>query len=59
MCEQTLSLKIFYCYQRPSGFVFESEVIIKAAQVGIYSYSVPIPAVYKEDYWQDSSYLLQ
>jgi glycosyltransferase involved in cell wall biosynthesis len=32
-----------------NGFVFESEVIIKAAQVGIYSHSVPIPAVYRED----------
>ncbi|RUA06011.1 MAG: glycosyltransferase family 2 protein [Gammaproteobacteria bacterium] len=32
-----------------NSFVFESEIIIKAAQVGIISQSVPIPAVYRED----------
>ena len=31
---------------KSSSFVFESEVIIKAAQRGIYSQPVPIPAVY-------------
>lgn len=31
------------------GFVFESEVLIKAAQQGIYSHPVKIPAVYKKN----------
>jgi len=31
------------------GFVFESEVIIKAAKMGIYSHAVAIPAIYRED----------
>ncbi|MDT8371969.1 MAG: glycosyltransferase [Gammaproteobacteria bacterium] len=31
------------------SFVFESEIIIKAAQRGIHSYPVPIPAVYAEN----------
>ena len=30
------------------GFVFESEILIKAAQRGIYSHPVKIPAVYKK-----------
>lgn len=30
------------------GFVFESEILIKAAQKGIYSHPVKIPAVYKK-----------
>lgn len=30
------------------GFVFESEILIKAAQLGIYSHPVKIPAVYKK-----------
>lgn len=29
------------------GFVFESEILIRAAQLGIYSHPVKIPAVYK------------
>jgi glycosyltransferase involved in cell wall biosynthesis len=32
-----------------SSFVFESEVIIKAAKVGIYSHAVTIPAIYRDD----------
>jgi len=32
-----------------SSFVFESEIIIKAAKLGIYSNSVAIPAIYRED----------
>ena len=31
------------------GFVFESEILIKAAQKGIYSHPVKIPAVYKKN----------
>ena len=31
------------------GFVFESEILIKAAQKNIYSHAVKIPAVYKKD----------
>lgn len=31
------------------GFVFESEILIKAAQKNIYSHPVKIPAVYKEN----------
>lgn len=31
------------------GFVFESEILIKAAQKKIYSHAVKIPAVYKEN----------
>lgn len=31
------------------GFVFESEILIKAAQKGIYSHPIKIPAVYRED----------
>ena len=31
------------------GFVFESEILIKAAQKGTYSHPVKIPAVYKEN----------
>lgn len=34
---------------KSSSFVFESEIIIKAAQKGIHSYPVPIPAVYAEN----------
>lgn len=34
---------------KSSSFVFESEIIIKAAQRGIYSQPVPIPAVYTEN----------
>ena len=30
------------------GFVFESEILIKAAQAGVYSHPVKIPAVYKK-----------
>ena len=30
------------------GFVFESEILIKAAQLGVYSHPVKIPAVYKK-----------
>ncbi|SMM98428.1 FIG143263: Glycosyl transferase [uncultured Candidatus Thioglobus sp.] len=32
-----------------SSFVFESEIIIKAAKMGIYSHAVAIPAVYTKD----------
>lgn len=31
------------------GFVFESEILIKAAQKNIYSHPIKIPAVYKKD----------
>jgi glycosyltransferase involved in cell wall biosynthesis len=31
------------------GFVFESEILIKAAQQGVYSHPVKIPAVYKKN----------
>lgn len=34
---------------KTSSFVFESEILIKAAHKGIYSYSVRIPAVYAEN----------
>lgn len=34
---------------KSSSFVFESEIIIKAAQKGIYSHPVAIPAVYSEN----------
>jgi len=32
-----------------SSFVFESEVIIKAAKVDVYSHAVTIPAIYREN----------
>lgn len=32
-----------------SSFVFESEIIIRASQVGIYSHAVSIPAIYRDD----------
>jgi len=30
------------------GFVFESEILIKAAQIGVFSHPVKIPAIYKK-----------
>jgi len=41
------SLKI--STSKNSSFVFESEVIIKAAKVGIYSHPVTISAIYRDD----------